>query len=121
MRIPKLLGSIALSCVMATGASAQWFDDFDGYAPGPLAAQSLWDEWVGKIGVDANVVNTLSFTASNSVEIVANDDVVYDFANLAAGRPASGVWTASIMTYVSSTATGLGWYIMMNDYPSNLQ
>lgn len=125
MRLRNLIGSIGLSFVMATvmttGASAQWLDDFDGYVPGPLAAQSLWEEWTGKTGVDANVVNTLSFTASNSVEIVKDNDVVYDFSNLAGGRPSSGMWTASVMTYVSTLATGMGWYIMMNDYPSNLQ
>lgn len=125
MRLAHLLGSIGLTSVfafvMSSGASAQWLDDFDSYSPGPLAAQSQWEEWVGKSGVDANVVNSLSFTASNSVEIVKDNDVVYDFANLAGGRPTSGVWTASVMTYVSSIATGLGWYIMMNDYPNNLQ
>lgn len=121
MRLANVLGSIGLSLVMATGASAQWLDDFDSYAPGPLAAQSLWEEWVGKSGVDANVVNSLSFTSANSVEIVKDDDVVYDYANLSGGRPSSGVWTASVMTYASSIATGMAWHIMMNDYPNNLQ
>jgi hypothetical protein len=106
---------------MATGASAQWLDDFDSYAPGPLCAQSVWDEWTGKSGVDADVVNNLSFTPANSVVIVKDNDVVYDFANLASGRPTSGVWTASAMTFVPAGATGIGWYILMNDYPTNLQ
>lgn len=121
MRLHILLGSIGLSFVMASGASAQWLDDFDSYAPGPLAAQSLWDEWVGKSGVDANVVNSNSFSSANSVEIVKDNDVVYDFSNLAGGRPTSGMWTASVRTYISGLATGMGWYIMMNDYPNNLQ
>src|SRR5262245_4463268 len=89
MRLRSVLGSIGLSCLMAAGASAQWLDDFDGYVPGPLAAQSLWEEWYGSSGVDPNVVNTISFTASNSVEIVTDNDVVYDFTNLAGGRPSS--------------------------------
>jgi hypothetical protein len=106
---------------MASGASAQWLDDFDAYAPGPLGAQSLWDEWPGSSGVDPDVVNTPSFTASNSVLIVSTNDITYDFANLAGGRPASGVWTASVMTYVPTGTTGIGWHIMMNDFPTNLQ
>jgi hypothetical protein len=121
MRLANFLGSIGLSCVMASTASAQWLDTFDSYAPGPLALQSLWEEWSGSTGVDADVVNTLSFTPSNSVMIVTDNDVVYDFANLPGGRPASGVWVASVMTFVPAGTTGTGWYIMMNDYPINLQ
>jgi hypothetical protein len=52
--------------------------------------------------------------------IVTDNDVVYDFANLSGGRPSSGVWTASIKTYVPSGTTGILWYILMNDYPINL-
>lgn len=121
MRLPKLLGSIGLSCVMASAASAQWLDNFDSYTPGPLGAQSLWDEWPGSSGVDPDVVNTPSFTPSNSLLIVSTNDITYDFANLPAGRPASGVWTASVMTYVPTGTTGIGWHIMMNDFPINLQ
>jgi hypothetical protein len=121
MRFHLLLGSIGLACAMASTASAQWHDDFDTYTPGPLAAQSDWEEWTGSSGVDADVDNTNSFTASNSVLIVQDNDVVYDFSLLPGGRPTSGVWTASIKTYVPSGGTGYGWYILMNDYPTNLQ
>jgi hypothetical protein len=106
---------------MASTASAQWFDDFDGYTPGPLGAQSLWDEWPGSSGVDPDVVSTPSFTASNSLLIVSTNDITYDFANLPGGRPASGVWTISAMTYVPTGTTGIGWHILMNDFPTNLQ
>jgi hypothetical protein len=106
---------------MAASANAQWLDDFDSYALGPLAAQSAWEEWTGSSGVDANVDNTYSFTASQSVVIVTNNDVVYDFTNLPSGRPTSGVWTASIKTYVPSGSTGIGWYILMCNYPTTLE
>ena len=121
MRILNLLGSIGLSCVMAASASAQWHDDFDAYSPGPLGAQSLWDEWPGSSGVDPDVVAAPSFSASNSVLIVSTNDITYDFANLAGGQSASGVWTASVMTYVPSGTTSIGWHILMNDFPINLQ
>jgi hypothetical protein len=121
MRFHALLGSFGFACAMASTASAQWHDDFDLYAPGPLAAQSAWEEWSGSSGVDADVDNTNSFTASNSVLIVQDNDVVYDFSLLPGGRPTSGVWTASIKTFVPSGGTGYGWYILMNDYPTNLQ
>lgn len=121
MRFQALIGSFGLACTMASTASAQWHDDFDSYTPGPLAAQSVWEEWTGSSGVDADVDNTNSFTTSNSVLIVQANDVVYDFSLLPGGRPTSGIWTASIKTYVPSGGTGFGYYILMNDYPTNLQ
>jgi len=121
MRFLPLLGGVALSFGMATTANAQWLDDFDGYALGPLAAQSLWEEWTGSSGVDANVDNAYSFTTSQSVMIVTNNDVVYDFANTPSGRPTSGVWTKSIKTYVPSGSTGIGWHILMCNYPTTLE
>jgi hypothetical protein len=121
MYFVKWLGGVGLACLLAPAASSQWLDEFDSYTPGSgLAAQSLWEEWTGSSGVDAMVDNAQSFTPQNSVLIVQNNDVVYDFANLSAGRPNSGVWTASIKTYVPLGATGQGWYILMNDYPTNL-
>jgi hypothetical protein len=120
MRFSAFLGSVGLVCAMGSVAHAQWLDDFDSYAPGPLAAQSAWEEWTGSSGVDANVTVFQSFTTPNSVVIITNNDVVYDFALLPSGRPSSGVWTTSIKTYLPSGTTGIGWYILMNDYPTNL-
>jgi hypothetical protein len=120
MRFLSLIGGFGLSCALASTASAQWYDDFDSYSPGPLCAQSLWDEWTGSSGVDANVDPTLQFTTPNSVVIVTDNDVVYDFSNLAGGQPSSGVWTASIKVYVPTGATGAAWYILMNSYPNAL-
>lgn len=118
MRILKCIGALVLACAIAPAGSAQWLDDFDGYSAGPLAAQSLWDEWTGSSGVDASVTTARSFTTPNSVLIVKDNDVVYDFANLTGGRPSKGVWVASVKTFVPFSATGIGWYILLNDYPS---
>lgn len=120
MRFTALFASFGLVCAMGSGANAQFLDDFDTYALGPLAAQSAWEEWTGSIGVDATVDSAQSFSTSNSVLIVGTNDVVYDFANIPGGRPASGVWSASIKTYVPSGTTGSGWYILLNDYPISL-
>jgi hypothetical protein len=79
MKLTTLFGSIGLSCVLASSANAQWWlDDFDSYLLGPLASQSLWDEWSGSSGVDANVDNSHSFTTAHSLMIVTNNDVVWD-------------------------------------------
>ena len=122
MRLTALIGTIGLTCALASPAHAQqWLEDFDSYLPGPLAAQSLWDEWTGSVGVDANVDNTRSFTTSESVQILSDNDVVWDFTNSPGGRPTQGHWALSVKTYVPTGATGSEWFIVMNEYPSPLQ
>ena len=73
MRLTALIGTIGLTCALASPAHAQqWLDDFDAYLPGPLAAQSLWEEWTGSTGVDADVTSAYSFTSGRSLKLVAN-------------------------------------------------
>ena len=121
MKLTPLFGSLGLSFALASPAHAQqWLDDFDSYLPGPLAAQSLWDEWTGSTGVDADVTSAYSFTPGRSLKLVANNDVVWDFVNSAGGRPTSGKWAMSVKTFVPSGATGSGWYIVLNEYPTPL-
>ena len=121
MRWSRWLATLGMAVTLSSGANAQWLDDFDTYTPGPLAAQSVWEEWTGSSGVDANVDNSRSFTSANSVLIVGNNDVVYDFTNLSGGRPSSGKWIVTAKTLVPTGTTGIGWHILMNDYPTNLQ
>jgi hypothetical protein len=122
MKLTTLFGSIGLSCVLASSANAQWWlDDFDSYLLGPLASQSLWDEWSGSTGVDANVDNTYSFSTNHSLMIVTGNDVVWDFVNSPGGRPTSGLWSLTVKTYVPTGATGKGWYILLNEYPMPLK
>jgi hypothetical protein len=106
--------------ILSSAAPAQWLDNFDGYSPGPLAAQSVWEEWTGSSGVDADVTTSESLSAPHSVEILSDNDVVYDFVNLSGGRPTSGKWIASIKVYTPSGMSGTGWFIMLDTYPSPL-
>ena len=97
MRLTTLFGSIGLTCALASPSHAQqWLEDFDSYLPGPLAAQSLWEEWTGSSGVDANVDNTRSFTSPESVIIVTDNDVVWTTSTLrVGGRPTANGRSAS--------------------------
>lgn len=125
----KLHSFVVLACVsvflLAPTASAQWFDDFDSYNPGPLAPQGGWAEWDMSTNVNATVDTSVSFTAPHSVLIVGDDgagnpgdDVVYNFAQLPGGTPGpGGQYAFSIETFVPGGVTGSAWVIMLNRYP----
>ena len=109
---------------LATTANAQivWQDHFDTYSLGPLAAQSDWEEWYASSNVDADVTQDVSFTGTKSVKIAGaptypnSCDVVYPFRLLPGGQPTSGKWLLTARTFVPTGATGVGYFIMMNQY-----
>jgi hypothetical protein len=122
---------LAITCAgLVLGASQagaqQWTDHFDSYTvPGTLAAQGTWEEWDGSVGVDPDVVNSLSLTPDNCVLITgqpagggSGDDVIYNFDNIKGGQPTSGSYVAYARTWVPDNATGTGWFIMLNRYPA---
>jgi len=109
----------------ASQAQGQWEEQFDSYSNGKLANQSLWEQWSGSTGVDADVVADPSLTPGKSVKITGQppigangNDVVYDFSNLAGGQPTNGTYILTASTLVPTGATGVGWIIMLNQYPN---
>jgi hypothetical protein len=118
----KLLAALALAlgvCAFTGPANAQFLDTFDSYAVGPLAAQSTWEEWYTSSGVDASVSTAFAFTGTKSAKIVGTptqNDVVYPFSTIPGGRPSSGAWLMSAKTYIPSSESGLGYFIMLNTY-----
>jgi len=118
----KLLAALALAlgvCAFPGPANAQFLDTFDTYSLGPLAAQSTWDEWYTSTNVDADVSNAFSFTGSQSVKISGTprmNDVVYPFSTLPGGRPSSGAWLMTGLTYIPTGEKGVSYFIMLNTY-----
>ncbi|MEW6742268.1 MAG: hypothetical protein AB1486_05875 [Planctomycetota bacterium] len=116
----KLAGVVAaLALIAGPALTQQWHETFDTYTPGPLAAQSLWEEWDGSVGVDATVDPSEAFSSPNSVLIETGspgNDVVWRYINGPGGQPYRFQWIFSIKTFVSSGGTGTGWYIMLNRY-----
>jgi len=118
----KLFVALALAlgvCAFTGPANAQWLDTFDGYALGPLAAQSDWEEWYTSTGVDADVSSAFAFSGTKSVKIIGKptqNDVVYPFSLLPGGRPSSGSWLMNAKTYVPSGEKGVSYFIMLNTY-----
>lgn len=124
----KRIGLFVVSstlCFGASVASGQWVDQFDTYNLGRLTTQSLWEQWDGSTGVDAWVRKSHFLTPGQSVEVTGQTsfgngtDVVYDFSNLPGGQPTSGKWILSARVLVPASADGLGWFIMLNSYPTS--
>jgi hypothetical protein len=105
-----LFGGIlaAMLCLSVT-ASAQWFDDFDTYTPGPLSGQGGWEIWAG--GNDATVTALYSYTSPNSVMINPLTDAVHRYTGYT-----SGMWTYKAWVYIPSTYAGQGYFIMTDMY-----
>ncbi|GIV01185.1 MAG: hypothetical protein KatS3mg015_0015 [Fimbriimonadales bacterium] len=117
------LSSIAaVTAVAFLGGGAPWSDDFESYPLGPIAGQGGWEEWTGSQNVSGQVTNAQAHSGSKSLLIEGGvsggdggDDTVQRFSGLTTGRYLMKAWT-----FVPSTATGAGWFIMLNQYPQPL-
>jgi len=89
-------------------------DNFDSYANGSgLVPQGGWLYWNGSGppgALNATIDNTLSFSAPNSAVGAVESDNVQVF------NITSGHWICKVQTYTPSTATGIGYFIMLNTY-----
>lgn len=99
----------ALLCT--TAVHAQWSDNFDSYAAGPLVGVGGWEEWGP--GAGANAVNTQALSPSNSVDIVGATDLVHQYPGHTSGK-----WVYRTMQYIPSNTTGTTYFILLNTYNS---
>ena len=112
----NLLITITVTCTLAclpAVATAQifWDEDFDSYPAGGLIGNGGWTGWDGNPSFDANVVNTISLSAPNSVEIVQTSDVVQAFTGATYGQ-----WLITAWCYIPANSTGEQFWIMLNQY-----
>lgn len=91
-------------------AIADWDDDFDSYSLGGLHGNGGWVCWENNPAFDAYIVNTLSLSSPNCVEITPTTDIVQEFSET------SGQWTATGWNYIPSGSTGCQYYILLNTY-----
>jgi opacity protein-like surface antigen len=89
-------------------------DNFDTYANGSgLVPQGGWLYWNGSgppAALNATIDNTLSVSPPNSAVGAVESDNVQVF------NITSGHWICKVQTYTPSTATGIGYFIMLNTY-----
>jgi hypothetical protein len=104
--------ALALAALTMSTANGQLSDDFDSYANGTLLnGVNGWQGWDNVAGVVGSVTNAFSNSAPNSVQIDPLDDCVNQM-----GSPSDGVWQFSCVQFIPSSATGLQYFIMQNDY-----
>ncbi len=108
------------------GAMGQgWTDDtwpelFDTYAAGDLTPQSNWELWYGSgIEAEAKVRRSEKYSDPNSVAIINQNDVVWDFSLYpppGGAMPSTGQWSISVKTKIASGVTGQGNFILLSRY-----
>lgn len=86
-------------------------EDFDSYSATNMHGQGGWKGWKGDPQYGANTSNLYSLSGSKSVEITGNADLVHEFSGYTSGK-----WTLSADQYISSAATGISYFILLNDY-----
>lgn len=119
-----LRAMLAVSGLLGGVASAQddWFDDFESYPLGEICGRGGWEEWDGSENVCAEVSDEQAFSGEKSLLIYGatdrggqepnGDDMVRRL------DVKGGVWTLSMMTFVPKGAEGLGWVIVLSQYPT---
>ncbi len=95
----------------ASAASAQWSDNFDSYATGPLSGNGGWAVWCSG-GIDGAVDTAFAHSGTKSFRANTSTDMVQTFSGVTSGQ-----WVFSCMTYVPTGTTGIGAMVLLNQYP----
>ncbi|MGI8924306.1 MAG: PEP-CTERM sorting domain-containing protein [Fimbriimonadales bacterium] len=104
----------AAVAVLAVGASAQWFEDFDSYNAGDnLHGVNGWEGWDGNPAWTAFVSNAQSSSPPNSVDIIPTADLVQVHSGMS-----TGVWVYTADVYLPTKYSGQSYFILMNTYTS---
>jgi len=90
--------------------TAQWFEDFDSYAPASqVVGQGGWEEWGP--GSGALVSTTQSRTPANSININGPSDLVHQYSGYTSGQ-----WVYRARQFIPTGTTGSTYFIMLNKY-----
>ena len=88
-----------------------FFETFDSYVPGSMiAGQGGWETWDNNPAANATVVNTQSFSPSNSLRITGASDIVHTF------NITTGIWYAREWVFIPATQVGESFFILLNTY-----
>ncbi|MEZ6232773.1 MAG: GC-type dockerin domain-anchored protein [Phycisphaerales bacterium] len=109
--------SIALAGLACT-AGAQWSDNFDSYATGPLTGVNNWAGWDGVAAAEGIVSNAMALSGANSMQIDLGADAV---ANYGVGTISSGAWEFRAWQFIPSSWIAAvpdqtTYFILLNEY-----
>ena len=109
--------ALAMTCVAAATASAQWTENFDSYANGSaLHGQGGWTGWNGNPSTTSYVFAGIARSAPNADAQVSNADMVRQIAGVN-----SGAWVFTAWCYIPAGIGGRDYVTLYNTYyPSDL-
>jgi hypothetical protein len=92
--------------------ATRWVDDIETYAVGSdLHGQGGWLGWDNTAAAGALVSNAQAHSGSNSIDISAGSDLVYEYEGYT-----SGVITYTAWQYIPTGFTGQSYFIMLDQY-----
>ena len=111
----KRLFMVACAALALTAAAhANWFENFDGYAPGiRLDNVGGWYGWDNNPASAGTVVNNLWLSSPNAIGVsnTLGDDAVHPFDPIT-----TGAWTFTAHQYIPSGLDGMTYFILNNVY-----
>lgn len=118
----RVISAVVALAGLATGASAQWSDGFEGYSVGSnLHGQGGWKGWDNDPAHAGTASDSFARTGSNSARISTpsstayGDDLTHEYSGYTTGQ-----WNYTAYQYISSnTPSGAGrntYFILMNTY-----
>ena len=111
MRCMTTWTAVAVVMMAATGAMAQYSENFDGYATGSqLHGQGGWKGWDNDPAWSAPTSDLHSVSPANSAEIGGMADLVHEF------NVAGGAWEFSTMQFIPDGSTGRNYFLLLNEY-----
>lgn len=113
--VPALFVAGAAAVLVPQGAAAVVVDDFESYTPGwNLHGQGGWHGWDNRPSSGTTVSTSFARSGRNSMLVSGPTDMVRTFGGLDRGE-----WVLSLWQYIPSSASGTGYFILLNEYADN--
>lgn len=105
-------GSVIYYDNMSLVEDLSWTENFDSYATdSSLHGQGGWKGWGNDPTYTAYARDEQARSTPNSAEITPDSDLVREFDGYT-----TGVWTFTAWQYIPSSATGITYFILLNQY-----
>ena len=94
---------------------ANWLENWDGYTNGTsMHNVNGWIGWHDDPSASAQVTNTQSLSAPQSIQISATNDQIHTYSGATTGK-----WVYTAWQFVPTDAVGVPYFLLMNEYPES--